>query len=74
MKSHRFALLMRAALLLLERPSLIPAVHVQTPGQPPVSKEKARPSAIFPKTAAEPSAEVKAVTQAILEEIDRTRS
>jgi carboxypeptidase Q len=71
MKSRRFALLICAALLLLESPSLIPVVHAQTPGQPRVSKEKARPSAISPKTAAEPSAEVKAVTQAILEEIDK---
>jgi len=71
MKAHRFTLLVCAALLLLEGPSLIPAVPAQTPGQPPVSEEKAKPSAIAPRTAAEPGAEIKAITQAILAEIDK---
>ncbi len=71
MKAHRFVLLLCAVLLLLESPSLIPVVDAQTPDQPPVSTEKAKPSATSPKTAAEPSAEVKAVTQAILEKIDK---
>ncbi len=71
MKAHRFALLVCVVLLLLESPWLLPALLAQTPGQPPVSKEKAKPGAIAPRTAAEPGVEVKAVTQAILEEIDK---
>ncbi len=43
----------------------------QSPGQPPAANEKANPSATTFKPAVEPSAEVKAVTQAILDEIDK---
>jgi hypothetical protein len=71
MKLHRFAIMICASVLLLDSPSLIPVVRAQEPGQPPASKEKARPNATSPMTAGEPSAKVKAVTQAILDEIDK---
>ena len=71
MRSRRFALLICVAILPLASQSRLSAVHAQTPGQPPASREKATPSTSSPKTATEPSTEVKAVTQAILEEIDK---
>src|SRR5271166_3632844 len=71
MKAHRFALLICVVPLLLENTLLLPAALAQTPGQPPVSREKARPGATAPRTTAEPGVEVKAVTQAILKEIDK---
>jgi carboxypeptidase Q len=71
MRSRHFALLVCSALLGLETPTLIPTVNAQSPGQPPAVDEKANSSAATLKPAAEPSTEVKAVTQAILEEIDK---
>ena len=71
MRSRRFALLICVAILPLASQSRRSAVHAQTPGQPPASGEKATPSAGSSRTATEPSTEVKTVTQAILEEIDK---
>ncbi len=71
MRSHRFALLICVAILPLASQFLQSAVHAQTPGQTPAAREKATPGAVSSKTAPEPSTEVKAVTQAILDEIDK---
>ena len=72
MRLHRVALAVGTSVFLLDCASLIPVARAQTPGQPPAAGEKAKPKAEHRRPrSAEPSAEIKAVTQAILDEIDK---
>jgi hypothetical protein len=71
MRSRRIALLVCGALLAVGSPLLVPLLNAQTPGQPPATNQKEGPGTSSSKTTLEPSTEVKAVTQAILEEIDK---
>ena len=71
MRSPRLALLICTSVLVLEGSLLFPFSHAQTPGQPPAARAREGPQSATSSTAAEPSAEIKAVTQAILDEIDK---
>ncbi len=70
MRLIRLAMIACTAAVALSGLWMVPVLEAQTPGTPGAAKDKAKagaPSA----SAAEPSAEVKAVTQAILDEIDK---
>ena len=71
MRLLRLALISFALMTLLTGSALAPAARAQAPGHPPVGTPKAKSPTTPSAATTEPNVEIKAVTQAILDEIDK---